>query len=285
MTHAYLIMAHNEFELLAKLVSMLDYKNNDIYIIVDKKAKGFDKSIIESAVKEANVTFLKRIKTFWAGTSLIKAEVMLLREATKKYHDYYHLLSGVDLPIKTHEQIDAFFEKNNGKEFVTFDETACKTGNFLNRVTYFHLQGLNHKLIAKTDNALLKLQQVLKVNRIKNKKIEFKKGGQWFDITHGFAEYTVDQMTNNPKLKKAFRNVSYCDEVFMQTLLYSSEYYGNRATFGTHFIDWSNHKGSPEILTEKDFDRIINSDRLYARKFSLQADSKVVEKIINHVSK
>lgn len=35
--HAYLIIAHNKFEQLAFLVSLLDYKYHDIYILIDKK--------------------------------------------------------------------------------------------------------------------------------------------------------------------------------------------------------------------------------------------------------
>lgn len=35
--HAYLIIAHNEFEVLQKLVGALDDPRNDIYIHFDKK--------------------------------------------------------------------------------------------------------------------------------------------------------------------------------------------------------------------------------------------------------
>lgn len=39
MKHAYLIMAHHEFEVLGKLVQALDDERNDIYIHFDKKVK------------------------------------------------------------------------------------------------------------------------------------------------------------------------------------------------------------------------------------------------------
>lgn len=38
MKHAYLIMAHNEWDMLNKLIQALDYPNNDIYLHIDKKA-------------------------------------------------------------------------------------------------------------------------------------------------------------------------------------------------------------------------------------------------------
>lgn len=44
--HAYLIIAHTNFDQLQKLVKMLDNDKNDIFIHVDKKAKTFDKSLI-----------------------------------------------------------------------------------------------------------------------------------------------------------------------------------------------------------------------------------------------
>lgn len=40
--HAYLIMAHNNFYILEKLLILLDDPRNDIYIHIDKKVSKFD---------------------------------------------------------------------------------------------------------------------------------------------------------------------------------------------------------------------------------------------------
>lgn len=37
--HAYLIMAHTQFQQVAKLVSLIDDSENDIYLHIDKKYK------------------------------------------------------------------------------------------------------------------------------------------------------------------------------------------------------------------------------------------------------
>lgn len=42
MKYAYLIMAHNEFYVLEKLIKLLDDNDSDIYIHIDKKVKNFD---------------------------------------------------------------------------------------------------------------------------------------------------------------------------------------------------------------------------------------------------
>lgn len=284
MTHAYLIITHNEFELLKILMKQLDYANNDIYVLIDKKVKNFDKSEITEQIKNANISFVERINIHWAGVSLIDAELILLKNAIQKHHDYYHLISGVDLPIKSQKQIDEFFEKNKGKEFVSFDSKACETNNFLDRVKYYHLQKLRNNIIGKIDNKLVNIQKALNINRIKKLNVSFKKGSNWFDITHEFAEYIVKKMNKGSAWYRIFKHTSFCDEVFIQTLLFSSDFYQNRADYNIRFIDWSKHGGSPEILTENDFDRIVASDRLYARKFSMNKDAEIVKKVIDLIN-
>ena len=40
--HAILIMAHNQFEILEKLMIQLDHQRNDLYIHIDRKSHGFE---------------------------------------------------------------------------------------------------------------------------------------------------------------------------------------------------------------------------------------------------
>lgn len=37
MKHAYLIVAHTDFKILERLLDLLDYPGNDIYVHIDKK--------------------------------------------------------------------------------------------------------------------------------------------------------------------------------------------------------------------------------------------------------
>ena len=110
--HAYLIMAHTQPELLKKLVELLDDERNDIYIHIDAKAVDFPMKEIADAVKKANCIFAERTDVKWGSYSQIHCEMVLLKEAVKQEHAYYHLLSGMDLPIKSQNEIHAFFEKH-----------------------------------------------------------------------------------------------------------------------------------------------------------------------------
>ena len=135
--HAYLIMAHNNFNQLKKLLELLDYEKNDIYMHIDKKSK-FDKNELVKDIKKSKVYFTERINVKWGSYRQIEAELILLKEATQKNYLYYHLLSGYDLPIKSNDEIFDFFEKNNGKQFIHF-KNENDYDDIENRIKYYYL--------------------------------------------------------------------------------------------------------------------------------------------------
>ena len=126
MNHAYLIVAHNNPRILVKLLKALDYENNDIFLHIDKKAHNLLIHLNDVKLKNAKLFIFSRVNVKWGHYSLILVEKELLTESTKTFHDYYHLISGVDLPIKNHKEIEDFFSTNNGREFVEIIEGYSK---------------------------------------------------------------------------------------------------------------------------------------------------------------
>ena len=121
MKHAYLILAHNEFEVLRRLVSCVDDSRNDIYIHFDKKVT----ALPDIRTRNAGLTVLdRRIDVRWGAPSMIEAEYALFSAAASRGpYQYYHLLSGVDLPLKSQDEIHAFFDAHNGEEFIGYTWT------------------------------------------------------------------------------------------------------------------------------------------------------------------
>ena len=78
-------------------------------------------------LKYSNIHVFKKVDVGWGEDSQIECEMFLFNEAYKKGpFDYYHLLSGVDLPLKSNDYIHDFFDQNKGKEFVgIMDEQSC----------------------------------------------------------------------------------------------------------------------------------------------------------------
>ena len=105
---AFLIIAHNEFEILKLLVSKLDNPRVDIFIHIDKKVK----VIPEIKVGKSGLFILdKRVDVHWGSDSQIKCELDILKEASGYGpYEYYHLISGVHLPLKPIGDILSFFD-------------------------------------------------------------------------------------------------------------------------------------------------------------------------------
>ena len=55
--------------------------------------------------------------------------------------------------------------------------------------------------------------------------------------------------------------------MYFQTVIMNSKHAENTVNDNLRFIDWEGgKKGGPAFLDEKDFDRIVRTDNLFARK-------------------
>ena len=283
--HAYLIMAHTQPELLKKLLKMLDNERNDIYLHIDSKAKDYPLDEIAAVLQKSKCIFTERTDVKWGSYSQIHCEMVLLKEAVKTEHAYYHLLSGMDLPIKSQEQIFAFFEKYNGLEFVDEDGATISEAA-LSRVKYTHKFYGKAGSVKDILGALsVKGQKLLGVDKTqKYGNIIFQKGRNWFSITHGLAKLVVEK---EDWIQEVFGQSVCGDELFLQTVARNSEYAEkicNPNTMpevpDTRYIDWKRgSNNNPYVFREDDFEELKNALGLFARKFDLNVDKKIVEKL------
>ena len=65
--HAYLIMAHHQFDFLKELLSALDDEANDIYLHLDQKAGNLDFSAFSCVVQISGLYLTKRFSVNWGG--------------------------------------------------------------------------------------------------------------------------------------------------------------------------------------------------------------------------
>jgi len=285
MKHAYLILAHNEFEILNRLIESLDDARNDIFIHFDAKVQELPKIEVNKA---SLIVLNKRVDVRWGDFTVIEAELNLFEEASKRNtYQYYHLLSGVDMPIKSQDYLHRFFNSNNGKEFVGFYTGEIK--NEIDRkVMKFHLfpgsfrdqGGIN--IVKKIfRSGYIKFQELIGFHR--NKDIDFRKGTQWISITDALVRLILE---NKAQIYKIYKNTFCCDEIVVQTICWNSAFKQNifdltdEGRGCMREIRWENNM--IRDWTEDDFEYLINSDKLFARKFNSKSIS-VVDKILQYI--
>lgn len=288
MKHAYLIMAHNNFDVVAAFLRILDSEDNDFYIHINKKIKSYPESLLKDSVHNSKLFFVPRVSVGYYNYTMVEAVKSLFNSSIKNKYDYYHLVSCSDMPIKSKTEIDKFFTENNGKLFVGFAPRQIRENS-----EYFHFfstyRRLKSSLGSKIFKRLAKLefgvQRLLKVNRLKNCPYEVKKGCDWYSITHDAAVYLME---NEPIFKKYFYR-SFCPtEYFAHTVLYNSDFrdcfYDLDDEFHglMRFVDWD--RGRPYVFRSCDFDELISSDYMFARKFMENIDFDIVRQLENYLT-
>lgn len=248
MKHAYLIMAHGNWSILKLLLRLLDYENHDIFLHIDKKSKESIPQDFYEVVKKSKLLVVDSMDIYWADYSIVECELKLLQVARKTgEYSYFHLLSGVDLPIKSAREIYSFFEKS-GQNFIGIVPNEVYYS--VRRVKFYHpfthmRSYRNCKFLKGMDRLLEYVQKFIGINRLRNINWKIIDGWQWFSITNEFCDYLLD---NKEKIESLFKYTISCDELVLQTLIYNSEYYNtlydteDLKNGSMRWIDWERGK-------------------------------------------
>lgn len=266
MRHAWLIIAHNEFEILQMLVSALDNTESDIFIHIDKKVRILP---IVNAENSALRIIDNRVDVRWGSVSQIKCEMALLEEALKHGpYDYYHIISGTTLPLVSGEELKQFFESNTGNSILTglchddpYQETlkVRRTNMFLKSFTAKGFRGRASQFLWKSSIAL---QRILGIER--NKGMEFYKASNWLSLTQEGVEYILSK---KQEIMKTFR-YSFCgDEYFIPTELMASPL-KEKIINSDVYLKREIARSTASVFTLEDLPGLRSSGFLFARKFT-----------------
>ena len=304
MSHAFLLLAHNDAPQLYNLVKALYSPHSNIYIHVDAKSTEFmNKSKIKELISMEHVYFVPRIKTYWGGFSLVKATLILLREAIKdNNNERFHLLSGVDYPIKSINKIRSFFNKNNNN-YLTYIPEESNKRYFIDRYYFYDNDYIStknlkcsikkriiHSILIFIQRITWFLVQILQIPIRKKINIKYYHGSQWFSFTREAVNYILNYVEHNPWILKRFNYTACSDESFFTMILMNSDKFKNTIInddLRLRMPDGSLNRGG-YVLTEKDIEHIKKSPALFARKFTTLSSSKLIsyinESIINNES-
>ena len=293
MRHAVLIMTHGDMAITEQCLRALDDKRFDFYIHIDKKTQieNLQDGML-GICKYSRVVLTERIPVYWGHHSVTRALIVLLKACiNSKYdYDYIHLLSGTDLPLKTPDEIDSFFEKHEGSEFIRiWDSNGEQNGEANWRMKYrYPLVPYYKRTRFKCLNDLQKLiiSRIIRFPRKKGTSIlrdsDYRVfcGEQWFSITSEFARHILRKAD---QLIPYFEDCYCADECFVATIIKNSPEYKKRLSgIFTRKIDFS--RGDPYIWKNTDFDYgvLTQTNSLFARKFST-AHFDIVERLIQEI--
>ena len=191
-------------------------------------------------------------------------------------YDYVWFVSGQDYPIKSNGYIQEFFTNNFGYNFIEMipkDDERYK--RYLKRnETYYPVWGASPKFIVRVWRKLYNLLTGGATRSFYKRKnilgVDWQFGSNWFAITYEAMRYVLYEVEAKPYLEY----YSHCicpDESFFQTIIGNSKYADTVRDYLT-YVDWSEGKKNPKILTGEDYMKLKSSDKLMARKFECVDD-------------
>lgn len=280
MKHAYLILVHHQFEVLKNLLSALDDERNDIFIHFDKKVKELP---ILHTLKARLFVLECRVDVRWGHVSQIEAEYVLFEEAAANGpYTYYHVISGSHLPLHSQNSIHAFFRDLNGKDMLTkMEGSPVEISLKLQRYNLFVKNYIAPSPIKQRFYQFLwtisiRIQKTLGITVNKNKR--FFKSANWVSLTETALHYIVQ---HKAEVLKSYRYTLCGDEYFVASLLENS-LLSNNIFYYDKVLKCEFEGANPKNYTDKDFEDIMSSGCLFARKFT-EADMEVVHKILTKV--
>jgi hypothetical protein len=289
---AYLILAHRYPLHLVRLVSRLDTADANFFVHLDRRSpRHVYETLVRKLGSRQNVHFVKRYPCRWGSFGIVRASLQGLADVLESEvsFDYLALLSGQDYPIKSNAFICSFLRQREGTSFIhhnpfPFTEWVGQNGGW-DRVRMWHLRTDNHYLIYPEKRGFR--SRVLEV--VWNAAVErfplerrfpggfHPYGGAQFWCLHRDHVRQLHEFTRaNPRFVRFFRFVNIPDEIFFQTIaaniLDGIELHNDTLTY----VPW-NRPGA--TLHSSDFEALLSTHHLFARKFDPEVDARVLEMI------
>jgi len=287
MKHSILITAYKDYEQLVDLIQSL-HTSFDIYIHIDKKST-YTKSNIEALKDMEHVRYvIKKYNIFWGGLNHLKSVLLLLTQAVNNNSNgYFHFITAQDYPIKSNAYIVNYFIENKGAEFLDFYDFPRVEGannGGVDRIVYYNFNDIfNFKKPRGKKNIkrLIALQKKVGFKRKFPKHFPKIYGGStYWSLSYECSKYVLDYLIKNKSFLRRFKYTLCAEEYVFQTIIMNSKFKENVVNNNLRYIDWVARNGNnPANLDITDYEKLINSNKIFGRKFELPLSLKLLNKI------
>ena len=268
---AYLIRAHHKPAQLARLVDRLRSENASFYVHVSARTPDATYSAMQQML--GDVHWVPRVPAFYSGFSLVSSMLAGLAEM-QPVPAHTVLLSGQDYPLKPAAEIEQFLAGRAGESLLEHfpiparDRWPREDGG-LDRIRYVHFERVHHRT---------RILHIPFLRRSFPAGLQPYGGSAWCALSDDAVRTILAFPDANPEAFRFFRHVRTPDEIFLQTVLLNSPLRDRVANEGIHHVEWPG--GShPKTFGLEDFPRLAASGKLFARKFDMNQDAEILDRI------
>jgi Core-2/I-Branching enzyme len=273
-------MAHKNPLQIERFLKRFDHEAFDFYIHLDRKVDILDFAHLQNLER---VYFIKnRTKVRWASYSFVQAILTSFEEIlnTGRSYQFISVMSGQDYPLKPVSEIYHTFTQNQEKNFICYEETDEWWKQVITRITRYHLINFDFKgkyKIQSFINAIMPDRKFPLPYTLY--------GGpraMCMTLSSDCARYVTHFVATHGRLRRFSFFTWGPDEFLIPTIVMNSPFRDSIINDNFYYIDWSRGGSNPKTLTAEDFDKLMSSDKLMARKFDTQTDAKILDLLDHH---
>jgi len=282
-----LIMAHRDLDWVLNLIRRFDDGRFAVFVHVDRKTDRTERQRFETACAKLGCVASVRsdLVVNWGGFNHLKAALLLARQALTHGVDYLHFITGQDYPVKPIDTIVATgaTQVNYLDSFpLPSDRTWRADAGGLARVDRFRPFDRFDYRTTHGHLAIKLVQRAQKIVPIRRRlpHLQLYGGSAYWSLTRECVAYLLGYLDENPRLMRRFEHTFAPEEILPQTVLMNSSFASTIVNENLRYIVWERRHGSrPAILDGSDFDGIVASSALFARKFERQHSGELLHRI------
>lgn len=276
---AYLILCHDQPAQVNTLARYLADGGHDVFIHIDAA------SCIQHAVQGGeHIHILERtVAVRWGGWEMVQAMLLLMQAAlaTGRKYRYMHLLSGQCMPAMPRKQMDAVLDAAaaQGKQFIECRQLPSPERwhgeGALYRMKVWYPRCMvskydaTHKFFWRYTRMWLRLGMTRPGYRLFS---PYYGGAQWWSLTTDCVRAICAYDRRHPLMRAFFCHTFCSDEHYIQTCLARAGYADAVTGDSARYICWPAPAApSPRLLLRADWDAVLASGCLFARKFCLSS--------------
>lgn len=301
----FFITSHKNPNQVVRLVNTIKQSCHDATVVIHHDPKGHSLTFTEFYKADDIYLLENPVSVGWGEFSVVESELYgidwLIQQNIN--FDWLVLLSGQDYPLRPLIELDnqvSCTSYDGFLEYFPIENPPDTVWNWdsssgIDRYYYYYLtvnpalKPLFFKLYR-----LVNWQPWLRVKAGRfGAKLAFRRrkpifsdtfhcyaGSQWHTLNYKCIRYIYDFIQSHPEIVEYYRHTMVPDESFFQTILVNNSNL-KLCNDNSRYIAWE--PPYPAIMQSKDFNRLISSEKFFARKFDTAIDTDILDQLDLHL--
>lgn len=275
---AYIVLCHKRPDQVARLVSRIADVDSRVWIHIDARSDETTHALRAEFAHSETVSFTKQVRVYWSTWSMVRATLIALRAIVGGGwpFEYVFLLSGQDYPVVGSSQVRQRLEAAGGRSLIDCRDLEATWPLAFDRTVRRNVIVRGRGLV-RLDS--LPARQPPRGTRLYG-------GSSWWALSRSCVDYVLGSRSPARAIARYMRSSECPEEAFFQTALMNSPYATSVENWCPTYVDWRpSDLKHPATLTSEDFDSIVGSGCLFARKFDVSVDAQILDMLDEHAAR